>query len=157
MPTSRHCHQMSHCYLSLCLSPQTLLCKWSSKGRIGWNFDCKKPFFLKPFLISCSVFMWYSLRSSFVRGRKFSSFSGYSCHPIAFSNLCSASSEWERTSLSFSTWRARPFWWQPSSHFPLVQVCYYPPNLSASHTLCPLRSPYSGHPSESSGARSSCQ
>ena len=118
---------------------------------------CKKPFFPKPFLLSCSVFMWNSLRSSSVKGRQFSSFSGYSCHPIAFSNLCSASSEWETTSPSSSTGRARPFWWQPPSHFTLVQVCYRPLNLSTSHTLCPLRSPHSGHPSESSGARFSCQ
>lgn len=70
---------------------------------------CKKPFFPKPFLLSCSVFIWNSLSSSSVRGRKFSSFSGYSCHPIAFNNLCSASSECERTSLSSSTGRGRPF------------------------------------------------
>ena len=59
---------------------------------------CKKPFFPKSFLLSCSVFLWNSLSSSSVRERQFSSFSEDSCHPIAFSNLCSASREWERTS-----------------------------------------------------------
>lgn len=37
--------------------------------------------------LTCSVFVWNSLSSSSVRGRKLSSFSGYSCQPIAFSNL----------------------------------------------------------------------
>ena len=118
---------------------------------------CKKPFFPEVFLLSCSVFLWNSLSSSSVREMQFSLFSEFSCHPIAFSNLCSASKEWERTSPSSSTGRARPFWWQPSSGFPLIQVCCCPPNLSASHTLCSLRSPLSGHPSESSGACPSCQ
>lgn len=36
---------------------------------------------------TCSVLVWNSLSSSSVRGRKLSSFSGYSCQPMAFSNL----------------------------------------------------------------------
>lgn len=48
---------------------------------------CKKPFFTNPFLRSCSVLVWNSLSSSSVSGRQLSSFSGYSCHPIAFNNL----------------------------------------------------------------------
>ena len=62
MPIFRHCHQMSHCYLSPCLSPQTLLCKRSSKGRIGWNFDSARSHssqsrFLSVALSSCGT-LW---------------------------------------------------------------------------------------------------
>ena len=62
MPTCRHCHQMSHCCLSPCLSPQTLLCKRSSKGRIGWNFDSARSHssqsrFLSVALSSCGT-LW---------------------------------------------------------------------------------------------------
>lgn len=38
-------------------------------------------------VLTCSVLVWNSLSSSSVRGRKLSSFSGYSCQPMAFSNL----------------------------------------------------------------------
>lgn len=91
---------------------------------------------------TCSVLVWNSLSSSSVRGRKLSSFSGYSCQPMAFSNLgrynsqppsvcvcvytrlcvcvhphrCSASRELDRCSVSESLREYnRPFSWQTSS------------------------------------------
>lgn len=53
----------------------------------------RKPFSPKPCLFSCWDFIWNSCSSSSVSGRQSSSFSGDSCQPISFSNLCSASSE----------------------------------------------------------------
>ena len=104
---------------------------------------CKKPFFPKPFLLSCFVFMWSSLRSSSVRGRQFSSFSEYSCHPIAFSNLCSASKEWKRTFPSSTTGRARPFWWKPSSPFSFGSgVLLSSESSNFSHSLLSEKSPF---------------
>ena len=104
---------------------------------------CKKPFFPKPFLLSCSVFMWNSQSSSSVKGRQFSSFSGYSCHPIAFSNLCSASKEWKRTFPSSSTGRARPFWWQSSSPFSFGSgVLLSSESSNFSHCLLSEKSPF---------------
>lgn len=93
---------------------------------------CKKPFFTNPFLRSCSVLVWNSLSSSSVSGRQLSSFSGYSCHPIAFNNLCSASREWDRTSLSSTMGRESPFWRQPCSPFSFGSGVWLPSNLSPS-------------------------
>ena len=56
-PTSRHRHQMSHCYLSPCLSPQTLPCKCFSKGRIGWNFDSARSHSFQSHFFSAVVGM----------------------------------------------------------------------------------------------------
>ena len=118
---------------------------------------CKKPFFPEVFLLSCSVFLWNSLSSSSVREMQFSLFSEFSCHPIAFSNLCSASKEWERTSPSSSIGKARPFWWQLSSPFSFgsgVLSSSKPSDLS--QALLSEKSPFPSS-SESPRASSSCQ
>lgn len=71
--------------------------------------------------LTCSVLVWNSLSSSSVRGRKLSSFSGYSCQPMAFSNLHKHRScllSWLRVSPT-------PFVWLPK----VVQcpTCVLPP------------------------------
>ena len=48
---------MSHCYLSPCLSPQTLPCKCFSKGRIGWNFDSARSHSFQSHFFSAVVGM----------------------------------------------------------------------------------------------------
>lgn len=62
---------------------------------------------------------------------------------MAFNNLCSASSECERTSPSSSTGRGRPFWWQPSSPFSFGSgVLLSSKSSSLSQSLFSEKSPF---------------
>lgn len=66
--------------LQLVTEHRHLVCTFSLTKRLDliWHFVSG---------LTCSVLFWNSLSSSSVRGRKLSSFSGYSCQPMAFSNL----------------------------------------------------------------------
>ena len=156
MPTFRHCHQMSHCYLSPCLSPQTLFCKWSSKGRIGWNFDSARSHtspkcFFSAALSSCGTLWGHPLWGE---GNSHH-FQDIPAIPL-LSVTCALLPKSERgPSLPLLQGEQDHSDDSLPLHFPLVQVCCCPPNLPTSHTLCSLRSLHSGHPSESSGTRSS--
>lgn len=61
--------------------------KWGPERRVGGEKKGGGGGRRLKLLLTCSVLVWNSLSSSSVRGRKLSSFSGYSCHPMAFSNL----------------------------------------------------------------------
>lgn len=62
---------------------------WLNKPTDSWITPSFLPSSLshRGYRPTCSVLVWNSLSSSSVRGRKLSSFSGYSCQPMAFSNL----------------------------------------------------------------------
>ena len=130
-------------YLSPHMAVQVLL---RGENRLEVQL-CKKPFLPHPFLRNCSVLTWNSRSSSYVSGRQLPSFSGYSCHPIAFNNLCSASREHDRNSPSTALEKDNLV-----LHFPLDWVCGCPPILTppACYSL------HFVHPSESSGTHSFC-